>query len=123
MLPDCVLKFSAERGHSADGRQDLCGDTSGLRIGLRLPGRSSSGDLQYSNIRNNNIFIISGPIYLNLNLKVLNQLDFLLFSFQINFAEKPNIPSVHRNMLVRLCNFCMYFMCEIVKKKLLRNKH
>ena len=32
--------------------------------------------------------------------KVLNQLDLLLVSFQINFCEKPNLPIIHCNMLL-----------------------
>ena len=48
------------------------------------------------------------------NLKVLNQFDFLLVSFQINFAK--NLPS---NMLARLRNFCMHFFNVKSSDKLL----
>ena len=43
-------------------------------------------------------------------LKVLNQFECFASLISNLFCEKPNLPSIHCNMLARLCNFCMKFL-------------
>ena len=40
-------------------------------------------------------------------LKVSPQFDFFASIISNKFCEKPNLPSIHCNILAHLCNLCM----------------